>query len=304
MRRLVPHFTFLLLLGLLAACGTEEASQNNETDNTQTGQVDNNTDKDKDKADAASPAKDSGIAPLPVNDSKTANLDALVGTYAGYHFNLTQVKNPLNSQWSESSSRLWMLHVIEKKDGKLVSMNKSCKLEQDETMGIQNTFSNNFINSMPVTYQEVKVDGKQINFTKVVSVLGANLADPFTDALPKDSNDPRVLDADNDNNPGVTINIIAKSGLMKTMLRGDGEIYITQKVFDERTSSLDANNNIRGHQTGITEMSVVGGKPGIMNRQIDSKPINDLTKNQFIMKKISAGQNCDDVSKLTLSFFQ
>jgi len=306
MKKLVLS-TFFTAFSLMfcMSCGSEKSETNSTSNKEQNGQNTGNTGNSNQGNTNPNPTgNNSGNQPLPKDANTNVTGNSLVGSYAGFHLNSTQVKNPLSGQWSKSSSRAWIFHKIESKDGKIISSNHTCKLEQDETMGIQNTFSQKFVDAMPQTIQEVRVDGGKISFSRVVSVLGANLRNPLIDSLPKDATDPRIQDSDKDSKPGVTINIVAKSGLMKTMLTGGGELYLTQKIFDEKIASQDSKGNIRGYQKGSTDMSVIGAKPSIMNRQVDSKPDADPNKNQFIMKKIQNAQSCADVAKLGADFFK
>ena len=82
-------------------------------------------------------------------------------------------------------------------------------------------------------------------------VVGANLDDPAHDALPTDANDARVVDADGDGQPGVTVN----NSL-------GGEQHIVFRNVGTSKGRVLSSNEILGDHVGdlaaVTETSVFG----------------------------------------------
>ena len=94
----------------------------------------------------------------------------------------------------------------------------------------------------------VRVGGTYSSSTEV-ALWGLDLDNPLTDPIPSDPEDPAVVDADGDENPGVTY-VIGESGC---------ERYNSQRQIFRFTGEFVKPNRIDGTSTGLTDLEVYGG---------------------------------------------
>lgn len=105
----------------------------------------------------------------------------------------------------------------------------------------------------PGTYT-VGSDGTPVVvFTTIPETMGAVLASPGTDTLPTAADDPRVIDQDNDGNPGITVSL--------TGLSLSGQLYAVQRQITSFTGIPVSPDRIEGAVTFTTEQNVVGSNP-------------------------------------------
>lgn len=120
-------------------------------------------------------------------------------------------------------------------------------------------------------------------------VLGANLKG-HKEALPKDPEDPRVVDQDEDGHPGVTVRI---SGFVS------GEVYVAQR----NTSRIFGRGNagaFEGKVSVSTEQSVLGASNRFLKTSLDSRPLP--AESFFIMKKSGSNLSCGEATEQARSW--
>lgn len=107
-----------------------------------------------------------------------------------------------------------------------------------------------------------------------VALWGVKLDDPLRDKMPKDPEDPTVIDADKDGNPGVTL-----------LMEGtDCERYVAQRQIVRYTGSLTTPNQIDGTSTTLTDTHVFSATQPLcaINPRLDANDRN----NRFRMIRI------------------
>lgn len=117
--------------------------------------------------------------------------------------------------------------------------------------------------------------------------LGAKLS-KSNRTLPEDEDDPRVVDADKDGKPGLTVKI---EGII------DGEIYIVQSGWNKLTGTMDNQGIISGKMAWKSTQKVVDASSIFLKSNPSSKPHGGTAKNFFKMKQVSPSTTCSDLKK-------
>jgi len=112
-------------------------------------------------------------------------------------------------------------------------------------------------------------------------VAGATLANPGTDPLPTDPSDPRVVDSDNDGNPGITVSL---TGLFTANL------YSVQRQTTSFVGIPVAADRVEGTLTFTSEQTVLGStNPTVtaLYAQSHSGPDPVVCDSTFAMVRVS-----------------
>jgi hypothetical protein len=102
----------------------------------------------------------------------------------------------------------------------------SVRLESSPDIG-QRLLPEPFLASLPLTEREGRVwwaEGElQLELPPAYEVRGALLDNPLQDPLPTEASDPRVIDADRDGHPGLTVTLTGFPA---------GDVYLVQRSWD------------------------------------------------------------------------
>jgi hypothetical protein len=143
-----------------------------------------------------------------------------------------------------------------------------------------------FVASLPSTHIDARLSPKQMGLTLVqppqALVVGARLAKPASDPLPRDANDVRVFDQDRDGKPGVTVRV---RGIMS------GDVFVIQR----------SSSSLRGHQTpngfsGQVQFSVEQHVLGATSPFLRGNPKGapNPKGSYFWLGKLPKGSGCAD----------
>lgn len=83
-------------------------------------------------------------------------------------------------------------------------------------------------------------------------VVGSQLDDPRNDEMPTEPSDPRVIDEDGDEQPGVTL------GVHVVVCDEPEQMYVTLRLFNELTGTVEDLNTITGDVTPQLDQIVLG----------------------------------------------
>jgi len=121
-----------------------------------------------------------------------------------------------------------------------------------------------------------------------IEVVGALLADPASDPLPVDATDARLLDQDNDGNPGITIKL---SGL------ASGDLYVAQRQTSTWTGIAVGVDRVEGHYAFTSEQNVVAAEPTALKSLAAQTAIVDpnTCASTFVMVRVGAATTCAEV---------
>lgn len=111
---------------------------------------------------------------------------------------------------------------------------------------------------------------------------GARLADG--DALPTVADDPRVIDADHDGHPGLTVEI---SGLV------EGQVYVVQRGRTNLQASLQTSDRLEGRLEWDSEEVVIGAS----HRYLQSKPTTrpEFDRSFFRRRRVPTHASCEEI---------
>jgi hypothetical protein len=126
-----------------------------------------------------------------------------------------------------------------------------------------------------------------LTLPNAVDVVGASLANPTTDKLPTDKDDPRLVDDDKDGQPGITINLTGTP---------TGSLYCAQRDQSTLAGVTVAADRVEGGMTYVSDQSVVDSKPsGLKTLYSLSKSNPDPTacSSSFVMVRVADTATCE-----------
>jgi hypothetical protein len=176
-------------------------------------------------------------------------------------------------------------------DGRIIDAAQFCFSEQRTDQPIQTSLSDAATQAIkpPTTPIEVdEVDGVlRVRRPATPTPVGIRLDDPANEPLPTDPDDPRIIDADGDGKPGITVNIRVTDDLR-------GELYIARReifAYDVRLVEPDL---LTGTVTDDSEQLVIGASDPIFASS-DANWVQhpDLTKSPIILRRVGAEWDCE-----------
>lgn len=141
--------------------------------------------------------------------------------------------------------------------------------------------------SQPILDAELLTKGNTTFFRQspLFLVMGASLQRPQGDPLPMHQLDPRVVDADRDGKPGVTVRV---HGLI------NGEIYLVQRTWSAlRGRSVHA-ERFEGHLVHGKEEVVLGATHQILSVFPPTRP--NPEKSFFVLEKAEHNAGCTEAN--------
>lgn len=116
-------------------------------------------------------------------------------------------------------------------------------------------------------------------------VMGASLRRPRGEPLPLHQLDPRVIDADGDGKPGVTVRV---HGII------DGEIYLVQRTWSALHGRSVHTERFEGDLVHGKEEVVLGATHQILSVFPKTRP--NPEKSFFVLEKTAANAGCDEAN--------
>ncbi|AKT42736.1 hypothetical protein [Chondromyces crocatus] len=180
-----------------------------------------------------------------------------------------------------------LLLVVQTQSGDKVTMNAQyCDhFTEDPDSVVKATIPEAYRNSlMPVVRVGTFVDGR-FEMPELVEVVGAGLSSS-SEALPTTPDDPRVLDQDADQKPGVTILL---SGFV------DGEVHVVERKKTTLAGVALAADQIEGTTAFSSEQSVVDAIPQSLMAQVSSSEQSsdpEVCNSYFKMVRVEASTDC------------
>ena len=248
-------------------------------------------------ADAGSvtPGTDAGTPPSldagapPEGRTTTAPPEAveqLVGTFAlESRFATISMVPFLGDQHSVSTA--WGLVTIEQVGETLQMTERGCHVET-EGGSTMTTIPDAVPQSIPprVATLEFLSEGGSLRWFRpeVAVAVGWEASSP-ADMLPQSADDPRVVDADGDGNPGVTVSI---SGL------ASGDVYVVQwqRGWYEGTLGGGAGTLTGQNHGGGSEQKTIGASNSILEMDVPQRPDPDTSDNTLQLVPVDAGMDC------------
>jgi hypothetical protein len=136
-----------------------------------------------------------------------------------------------------------------------------------------------------------EVDGKlHIARPPTPTPIGIAMADPANEVLPTDPNDPRIIDADGDGNPGVTSRVKVSDELQ-------GDVYLARReifIYDLTQQSPD---RLEGSITDLSEQLVLGASNPVFAVATNWEQIDDPARNPVIWLRVDENWDCDRLAQ-------
>ena len=241
---------------LLAACGSDDSTS----------------------SDAAPRSTTSTTAPAVLGDE-------LVGRWA--HYDIVAYQDSMMKTMIVSYG--FTNFTVE--DGKLVEAEQFCTADQVSDQAIETAISDAGTQAIKPVSTPVEVSGTpgslRIRRSATPTPVGIELEDPATDELPADPEDPRIVDADGDRKPGITV----------TVKIGDsfsGELYLARReIFAYDLVQKDA-DTLAGTVKDSSEQLVIGASDPILestNAQWDQ--VEDRSLSPIVLRRVGADWDCD-----------
>lgn len=223
----------------------------------------------------------------------------LVGVWASLQVASTVADVPLLGEMPTLSKALLKLTVVEEGDGLMVA-HKTCALTlESDTDVVATVVPDSFVAALTVEHKPsfVSLDGAQPAFVqpKYVELHGLTLDDPVNDAMPGDPEDPRILDLDNDGNPGLTIFI---TGLI------DGALYVVQRARSTLDGTILSAHRIEGQMLWEQEQVVLGSDNPILAENHPETWVDPVKENSyFIMIRVDDDWGCEQILSASADLF-
>ncbi|MBN1945662.1 MAG: hypothetical protein JW797_08285 [Bradymonadales bacterium] len=142
--------------------------------------------------------------------------------------------------------------------------------------------------------EPVDSGGVRYRQERYTRVMGVDLENPETDPLPDRKDDPRVLDDDQDGNPGVTVQV---EGMV------NGEIYLVQRHWKELCGDVLSDDHIQGYLLWDTDQQIVDASSFLLRRNPTTRIDPDWEANTFQMHRIDPNMGCEEIMANQQSIF-
>ncbi len=179
--------------------------------------------------------------------------------------------------------------------GRLVDQASFCFAEQRTEPALDTSLSDAATQAIqpPPTPVEIGTtdDGRlTVSRPATPTPVGIRLDDPANDPLPTgpvDLDDPRLVDADGDGRPGITVTIRVSDDLV-------GELYIARREIFAYDAELTDPDTLEGVVTDRSEQLVIGASdPAFLVPGDGWVQHPDLTKSPIILRRVDADWDCD-----------
>lgn len=126
--------------------------------------------------------------------------------------------------------------------------------------------------------------------------IGIELDDPANERLPTDPDDPRIIDADGDGNPGITSSIEVGDGLR-------GEIYLARREIFAYDLTQESPDRLVGTITDGSEQLVIGASDPIFAVPAQWEQLDDPERNPVIWERVDDDLDCDGLAAVRDELF-
>jgi hypothetical protein len=184
---------------------------------------------------------------------------------------------------------------LEVRDGELWNQMEFCHADTANDLGSEVTFSDAATQAILPIATPVEVSGEPGELRVVrpatPTPIGIELEDPANESLPTDPNDPRIVDADGDGNPGVTANIKVSEELQGQLFLARREIF----AYDVTQVSED---RLEGTIADDSEQLIIGASDPIFASSGGQwTQVDDPERNPVIWVRVDDDWDCERLAE-------
>jgi hypothetical protein len=173
----------------------------------------------------------------------------------------------------------------------LIESDEFCFADQASDQPIETSISDEATQAIKPVSTPVDVTGEpgawRVMRPGTPTPVGIRLDDPANDVLPSDKNDPRIVDDDDDGNPGITVTVRIVDGL-------EGELYIARREIFAYDLVQVGPDSMRGTVTDSSEQLVIGASLDLLlatDAQWEQVP--DLSFSPIHLERVDDDWDCD-----------
>lgn len=236
--------------------------------------------------------------PIPVDEEEEGQAFAPAEYWINKQVTTTVVDIPFleNMDWLAAQSTSYYLERWEINGNTVTTHEELCLMEIEEVMGTQTIIPPQFYDccshSERTAELEVLEVGTSYEALDILTIYGANLSEPWTEALPQEGTDARVVDTDQDGQPGITSIIDGWIG------DGYAEVYIAQRTITDLVGTLVRQDRVEGHILMGLEQAILGATEGddwATQDGFQSKQDGVPEHNFFIMQALPGPTSCAEL---------
>lgn len=183
---------------------------------------------------------------------------------------------------------------LELRDGQLWNTMEFCHADavsdQDIDVSISDAATRAIVPvDTPVEVSEV--DGAlRVVRPETPTPIGIEMDDPANETLPTDVDDPRIIDADGDGNPGVTSTVRVTEDLQ-------GEIYLARREIFLYDVTQESPDRLVGSITDSSEQLILGASNPAFLTPAQWVQIDDPARNPVIWERVDEDWDCDRLAE-------
>lgn len=179
---------------------------------------------------------------------------------------------------------------LELREGQLWNVQRFCHADavsdQDIDVSISDAATQAIVPiDTPIEVTEVDGDLRVVR-PATPTGIGIELEDPTNDVLPTDPEDPRIVDADGDGNPGVTSTVRVTEDLQ-------GEIYLARREIFAYDVTQVGPDRLEGTITDSSEQLILGASNEAFLVPAQWVQIDDPERNPVIWQRVDDTWDCD-----------
>lgn len=225
------------------------------------------------------------------SDGATTGGDPFVGTWG------------LATDWStcvtvgsriETRSRKILRVEVTRKGNRLLEQRQLCQIQLTPIFGLKTVVPQVVVDAMGTWQVESRLlgeGGEEIAYAGGLEgqLMGLQMANPIYDVMPlkTEPSDPRLIDPENDGNPGATFNVGPSC-----------KLYVAQRETSNLTGRVVGPGRIEGGGAHATEQVVFGSSAAICGQTFAT--FSNTPHHKFLMLK-AAGKGWDDDKDGTVS---
>ena len=184
---------------------------------------------------------------------------------------------------------------LELRDGELWNTMTFCAASVASDQGIEVSISDAATQAIIPVDTPVEISESDDGAFRVVrpptpTAIGIELEDPANEELPTDPDDPRIIDADGDGNPGITSSIRVSEDLQ-------GEVYLVRReIFAYDVTQTDPDRLV-GTITDGSEQLIVGASDPVFLASAQWEQLDDDERNPVIWQRVEADLDCEGLAE-------